>query len=156
MKRSGLVESPRTWIVYLSSISKLLLSRLGVTRTSITGIVRYEIAKISGLSDYQERGLLIWAPSRSFSYHDLEWQEPPTKEQRDVNSRWDLDRQYIKSLDHWSELHLRALPIATWSDENLHLRSNEMRDHKKIWTVDSSRSWTVDQGWWRSWVRSAF
>ena len=29
-------------------------------------------------------------------------------------------------------LHLGALPIVTWSDENLHLRNSEMRDHDLI------------------------
>ena len=55
--------------------------------------------KRSGPSDHQEQWPLIWAPSQSLAYHDLEWQEPPSKEQWDVNSWWDLDRQFIGVVD---------------------------------------------------------
>jgi hypothetical protein len=41
-------------------------------------------------------------------------------------------------------LHFGVSRIATWSDENLHLRISEMRDHKKIRTVRSPRTRTVD------------
>jgi hypothetical protein len=37
------------------------------------------------------------------------------------------------------KLHLGASPIATWSDENIHLRISEMRDHEMILTVNTSK-----------------
>ena len=107
-------------------------------------LARCEIVKRSGPSDHQERGPLIWDPFQSFSYHDLEWWEPPSKEQWDARSWKDQDRQITKNVNHRSELHLRDLPIATWSDKNLHRRNCEMQIHDEIWTIDSSRSWPVD------------
>jgi hypothetical protein len=37
------------------------------------------------------------------------------------------------------KLHLRVFPIATLSDENLHLRISEMRDHEMILIVNTSK-----------------
>ena len=126
------------------SISEFHESRLGVTRISIWGLASCEITKRSGPSDHQEWGPLIWAPSRSLTYHDLEWQESPSKDQRDVRTWKDQDLQISKNEDRWYELHLGVLPIVTWSDENLHLRNSEMRDREKIRTVGSPRTWTID------------
>jgi hypothetical protein len=36
------------------------------------------------------------APSRSFTYRNLELRAPPSKDQRDARSRKDLDHQYTK------------------------------------------------------------
>jgi hypothetical protein len=43
----------------------------------------------------------------------------------------DQDRQNTLNVDHRSELHLGVSPIVTSSDESLHLRNREMRDHEK-------------------------
>jgi hypothetical protein len=48
------VGLPRTWIIDLSSISELCLSRLGVTRISIEGTVRCEILMRSGPLIHQD------------------------------------------------------------------------------------------------------
>ena len=49
----------------------------------------------------------------------------------------DQDHRITKNMDHWSELHLGALPIMTWSDENLHLRNNDMQNRDLIASVRS-------------------
>jgi hypothetical protein len=41
-------------------------------------------------------------------------------------------------------LHFIVSRIMTWSDKNLHLRINEMQDHKKIRNIRSPRTRTVD------------
>jgi hypothetical protein len=53
------VRSPRTWTIDLSSISESHLSRLGVTRTSITGIMICELTIRSRPSIHQDYGPLI-------------------------------------------------------------------------------------------------
>jgi hypothetical protein len=55
------VGLPRMWIVDLSSISELFLSRMGVTRSSIKGIARCEITMRSGplIHQYHEPSIKV-------------------------------------------------------------------------------------------------
>ena len=109
------------WTIDLSSILELRLSWLGVTRTSITGIARCEFMIRYGPSIHQERGPSIWATSWSFTYRDLEWREPPSKEQQDARSWKDLDWWFIEiverrsgSMKIMSSKHILVHPVVTW------------------------------------------
>jgi hypothetical protein len=82
-------------------------------------------------------------------HHVADWKVKGTGFPNLSNSRYAKSRNYLsRQIEVCSgpliQLHLRVSPIATWSDENLHLRNNEMQYCEKIRTVGSSRMWTFD------------
>jgi hypothetical protein len=58
---------------------------------------------------------------------------------RDAKSRFNQGPLGVAKDQSTIKLHLGVSPIATWSDENLHLRISEMRDHEMILTVNTSK-----------------
>ena len=81
-------------------------------------------------------------PFQGIGDRDLESRDASSPDSRNAKSR---KERYEQVLGHGhghimkgasaEKIHLGASPIAMWSDENLHLRNNEMRDHEKIRTV---------------------
>jgi hypothetical protein len=77
--------------------------------------------------------------------HLADWKVKGT-EMRDARSRGRFnqgpldqeDQEDVAKDQSTIKLHLGVSPIATWSDENLHLRISEMRDHEMI-TVNTSK-----------------
>ena len=95
------------------------------------------IVKRSGPLDHQEHGPLIWAPSQSFTYHDLDRKETYPSKLWYAKSRFNHSHQ----IKVWSrpliQLHFGVSWLATWRGNKYNHQNRDMRNRDLIASVRS-------------------